>query len=152
MVVHGRVGDQLPHPGRAGAGDQQLQHRAPDAAHRYVLETVRAADRERFLGALFAPEPARSDLLALLAFDHELARTRTVTREPMLARIRLQWWREAVAEAAAAEPPSQTPYYPPKLGKDVGTAITAEVMEAVARAHVSFPVGFTVHPKELPQL
>ncbi|MGD9883118.1 MAG: squalene/phytoene synthase family protein [Reyranella sp.] len=84
-------------------------YRAPDAAHRYVLETVRAADRERFLGALFAPEPARSDLLALLAFDHELARTRTVTREPMLARIRLQWWREAVAEAAAAGTPRAQP-------------------------------------------
>lgn len=84
-------------------------YRAPDAAHRYVLETVRAADRDRFLAALFAPEPARSDLLALLAFDHELARTRTVTREPMLARIRLQWWREAVAEAAASGAPRAQP-------------------------------------------
>jgi phytoene synthase len=84
-------------------------YRAPEAAHRYVLETVRAADRDRFLAALFAPEPARSDLLALLAFDHELARTRTVTREPMLARIRLQWWREAVAEAATSGTPRAQP-------------------------------------------
>lgn len=84
-------------------------YRAPDAAHRYVLETVRAADRDRFLAALFAPEPARSDLLTLLAFDHELARTRMVTREPMLARIRLQWWREAVAEAAASGAPRAQP-------------------------------------------
>lgn len=84
-------------------------YRAPDAAHRYVLETVRDADRDRFLAALFAPEPARSDLLALLAFDHELARTPTVTREPMLARIRLQWWREAVAEAAASGMPRAQP-------------------------------------------
>lgn len=84
-------------------------YRAPDAAHRYVLETVRTADRDRFLAALFAPEPARSDLLALLAFDHELARTQTVTREPMLARIRLQWWREAVAEAAASGMPRAQP-------------------------------------------
>ena len=83
--------------------------RAPDAAHRFVLETVRAADRDRFLAALFAPEPARSGLLALLAFDHELARTRTVTREPMLARIRLQWWREAIIEAAAPGTPRAQP-------------------------------------------
>ena len=75
---------------------------APAASHRYVLDLVRSADRDRFLGALFAPEPARTDLLALLAFNHELARTRSVTREPMLARIRLEWWREAVAEAAGA--------------------------------------------------
>ena len=79
------------------------------ASQRYVLDTVRRADRDRFLGALFAPEPARSDLLALLAFDHELARTRSVTREPMLARIRLEWWREAVAEAAGAGKPRAQP-------------------------------------------
>jgi len=82
---------------------------APAASHRYVLDLVRSADRDRFLGALFAPEPARTDLLALLAFNHELARTRSVTREPMLARIRLEWWREAVAEAAGAGKPRAQP-------------------------------------------
>ncbi len=84
-------------------------YRAPDASHRYVLDLVRSADRDRFLAALFAPEPARTDLLALLAFDHELARTRLVTREPMLARIRLEWWREAVAEAAGTAKPRAQP-------------------------------------------
>ena len=82
---------------------------APAASHRYVLDLVRSADRDRFLGALFAPEPARTDLLALLAFNHELARTRSVTREPMLARIRLEWWREAAAEAAGAGKPRAQP-------------------------------------------
>ncbi|MEK7686879.1 MAG: squalene/phytoene synthase family protein [Pseudomonadota bacterium] len=84
-------------------------YRAPEISHRFVLDTVRAADRDRFLAALFAPEPARRGLLALLAFDHELARTRTVTREPMLARIRLEWWRESVAEAAGAAKPRAQP-------------------------------------------
>ena len=82
---------------------------APAASHRYVLDLVRSADRDRFLAALFAPEPARTDLLALLAFNHELARTRSVTREPMLARIRLEWWREAVVEAAGAGKPRAQP-------------------------------------------
>jgi Squalene/phytoene synthase len=82
---------------------------APEVSQRYVLDAVRRADRDRFLGALFAPEPARSDLLAILAFDHELARTRSVTREPMLARIRLEWWREAVAEAAGTGKPRAQP-------------------------------------------
>ena len=82
---------------------------ASEAAHRYVLDEVRRADRDRFLGALFAPMPARSGLLALLAFDHELARTNAVTREPMLARIRLAWWREAVAEAVGTAKPRSQP-------------------------------------------
>lgn len=82
---------------------------AAETSHRYVLDLVRGADRERFLGALFAPEPQRSGLLSLLAFDHELARTRSVTREPMLARIRLEWWREAIAEAAGSGKPRAQP-------------------------------------------
>src|SRR5258708_29148912 len=82
---------------------------APESSHRYVLDGVRESDRDRFLAALFAPEPARRALLALLAFDHELARTSTVTREPMLARIRLQWWREAVAEAPSIAKPRAQP-------------------------------------------
>ena len=84
-------------------------YRAPDASHRYVLDLVRAADRNRFVAALFAPELARRGLLALLAFDHELARSRTVTREPLLARIRLEWWREAAVEAAGNGKPRAQP-------------------------------------------
>jgi len=84
-------------------------HAAPASAHDYVLGEVRAADRDRFLASLFAPEPRRRGLLALLAFDHELARTRSVTREPMLARIRLEWWREAVVEAVGEEKPRAQP-------------------------------------------
>jgi phytoene synthase len=84
-------------------------YRAPAASHQYVLDLVRGADRDRFLGALFASEPARSGLLALLAVDHELARTRMVTREPLLARIRLEWWREAVTEAAGSGKPRAQP-------------------------------------------
>jgi phytoene/squalene synthetase len=84
-------------------------YRASEASRRYVLDSVRETDRDRFLAALFAPEPARSDLLALLAFDHELARTRIVTREPLLARIRLAWWREAAVEAAGVGRPRDQP-------------------------------------------
>ncbi len=39
---------------------QPNSYRASEASHRYVLDLVRDADRERFLGALFAPEPQRS--------------------------------------------------------------------------------------------
>src|SRR5262245_18378658 len=97
---------------------------APADSQRYVLDTVRRADRDRFLGALFAPEPQRRDLLALLAFDHELARTRTVTREPLLARIRLQWWRDAVSEAAGQGKPRAQP-------------IVESLSETVRRHHVA---------------
>lgn len=57
---------------------------------------VRRHDPDRFLTALFAPAGRRETLFVLYAFNHELARARAVVSEPMLALIRLQWWREVV--------------------------------------------------------
>ncbi len=70
-----------------------------------VAETVRRHDRERYLTALFAPAGRRDDLLALYAFNLEIARTREAVREPMLGHIRLQWWRDALDEIDAGKPP-----------------------------------------------
>jgi phytoene synthase len=65
-----------------------------------LLGFVRRHDPDRFLTALFAPADKRPALLALYAFNHELARAREAVREPPLALIRLQWWREVVEGAA----------------------------------------------------
>lgn len=69
------------------------------AAWAYCATQARTADHGRWLCGLFAPEAARRDLWTLLAFNAEIARTREVVSEPMLGQIRLQWWREAIAEA-----------------------------------------------------
>jgi phytoene synthase len=64
-----------------------------------VAALVRRHDPDRFFTALFAPTEHREALFVLYAFNHELARAREVVREPMLALIRLQWWREVVEGA-----------------------------------------------------
>lgn len=66
---------------------------------------ARRHDPDRFLCALFAPAAAREALFTLIAFNHELARAREVASQPMLALIRLQWWRDAIEAAAAGRPP-----------------------------------------------
>ncbi|HYD29687.1 MAG TPA: phytoene/squalene synthase family protein [Azospirillaceae bacterium] len=63
----------------------------------YSGQQVRRYDNDRFLTALFAPADRREDLFALYAFNLEIAKTREVVTEAMLGRIRLQWWREAIA-------------------------------------------------------
>jgi len=72
-------------------------------AFAYCAELVRAADRDRFLGTLFAPEPHRRALHALYAFDIELARVREAAREPLPGEMRLQWWSEALSGERSAE-------------------------------------------------
>ena len=66
--------------------------------HAYCAAQVRSLDSDRYVTALFAPSPRRADLLALYAFNLELARSREAVSEPALGRIRLQWWRDAVGE------------------------------------------------------
>jgi phytoene synthase len=65
---------------------------------------VRQHDRDRFLTALFAPAERREALLALYAFNFEVAKTREVVQEALLGHIRLQWWREAIGEIYGGGP------------------------------------------------
>ncbi len=67
-------------------------------------EIAAQQDRERWLAASIAPAPDRARLAVLIAFNAEVARTRDVVTEAMLGLIRLQWWRETVAAAAAGAP------------------------------------------------
>lgn len=70
----------------------------------YCAAQVRRLDHDRWLCVLLAPEMAQRDLLALTAFNLEIARIREVIREPHMGLIRLQWWRDAVSEARAGRP------------------------------------------------
>lgn len=67
-----------------------------EAAYAYCAEQVRAQDRDRFLAALFAPQDKRRHLLALYAFNLDVARVREMVREPLPGEVRLAWWREVI--------------------------------------------------------
>jgi phytoene/squalene synthetase len=69
-----------------------------------LANSVRAADPDRYFSALFAPAALRPHLIALYAFNHEVARIAETVREPMLGAIRLEWWRETVEQAARGTP------------------------------------------------
>jgi len=72
----------------------------------YVAEQVRRFDNDRFLCALFAPADRCEALLALFAFNVEVARIRELVHEPLIGQMRLQWWRDAFdALYAEATPP-----------------------------------------------
>ena len=80
---------------------------------------VERGDPERFMAAMAAPVEARRVLFPLYAFNVEVARAPWVTEEPMIAEMRLQWWRDALEEIAHGEPGS-----PPRgddaFGRGVG--------------------------------
>ena len=66
-----------------------------------VMEAVRAADRDRYLSALYAPEDKRPALFALYAFNAEIAAVRDRIREALPGEVRLQWWRDVITAGTA---------------------------------------------------
>lgn len=86
----------------------------------HVGDMVRRYDRDRFLTALFAPPDRREDLMALYAFNLEIAKTREAVSEPLIGMMRLQWWRDAIAEIYDTGAPRRH-------------AVTQPLAEAIAR-------------------
>jgi len=66
---------------------------------------VERGDPDRFLAVMASPAWTRELLFPLFAFNLELARAPWVTKEPMVAEMRLQWWRDVVDEAASGTAP-----------------------------------------------
>ena len=66
-----------------------------------VVASARAGEPDRYLAALLAPTPVRPKLMILAAFSSELRRAAALVREPAMGELRLQWWREALAQGAA---------------------------------------------------
>lgn len=62
---------------------------------------VERGDPDRFRAVMAAPVAARARLFPLYAFNLEVARAPWVTQEPLIAEMRLQWWRDVVENAAS---------------------------------------------------
>ncbi len=62
-------------------------------------EAVRRHDPDRWLASRFIGDAEeRADVVALYAFNHELARVAGAVTNPIMGEIRLTWWLEALAE------------------------------------------------------
>lgn len=70
----------------------------------YCAELVRYGDPDRFLTLMTAPPETRNSLMALFAFNVEVARIPDSVGEPLLGQIRLTWWRDAIEECFAGSP------------------------------------------------
>ncbi|WP_287207576.1 phytoene/squalene synthase family protein [Mesorhizobium sp.] len=85
-----------------------------------VMETVRAADHDRYVCALYAPEGKRDALFSLYAFNAEISGIRDRIREALPGEVRLQWWRDVIAAEDA--------------GVDIGHPV-ADALKATISAH-----------------
>ena len=70
-----------------------------------VRIAARAHERDRYLAALLSPLAVRDDLIALAAFAGEIGRIPAFVTEPMMGRLRLQWWRERIEDGGSGGHP-----------------------------------------------
>ncbi len=76
-----------------------MAEQSNDAA--YCRDRVCRFDPDRAAVIAFQPAESRPGLYALHAFNLEVAQLRETVGEPALGAMRLQWWRDALGEAAA---------------------------------------------------
>jgi phytoene synthase len=102
---------------------------------------VRAADPERWLASRFVADvAARSDLIALYAFEAELTAIPTRVSQPPLAEMRYVWWREQMDGVFAGAPRKGHPVLEALAGavtrRGLGRAPLDALIDAqVDRAH-----------------
>lgn len=90
----------MPSTGSSSAKGRRLERCCRFMSIEACAALVERADPDRFLTVMAAPEADRPKLLPLYAFNIEVSRAPWVTEEPMIAEMRLQWWRDAVEEIA----------------------------------------------------
>ena len=67
----------------------------------HFAKQVKAADYDRFIVTLFAPEADQARRFVLYAFHAEIAKLPHSVSDPTLGLIRIAWWREALDEIRA---------------------------------------------------
>jgi phytoene synthase len=72
---------------------------APLVGAREFDARLKRTDEDRWLATRYAPESARELLVALYLLDQELRRSLS-SKETMLGKIRVQWWRETIQQVA----------------------------------------------------
>lgn len=98
---------------------------------------VERGDPERFVAVMAAPVAERARLFPLYAFNLEVARAPWVSKEPMIAEMRLQWWRDVVAEPVARAHEVAGPFH----GVIQAAGLPVAVLDALIAARVGDAYG-----------
>jgi len=95
-------------------------------------ELVHKGDPDRFRATMAAPPPARRVLFPLYAYNLEVARAPWAASEPMIAEMRLQFWRDVAEEIGQGKPPRAHEVVEPLA--DILRPEDAPLLDAIAAA------------------
>ncbi len=96
---------------------------------------LRRVDPDRWLSSRFIGQAAaRADVIAIYAFDHELARAPRVASNALLGEMRLTWWREALEEIYEGRAVRQHPTAQALAGAVEHRGLPRELLETMIDA------------------
>lgn len=98
---------------------------------------VKRADPDRWRTARLAPAAERGHLMALYAFNLEIARAAWAPSERALGAIRLAWWRDALAEIPAGAPSGRHELVPLLAAAMAARALPPELFERMIAARAT---------------
>jgi phytoene synthase len=97
-------------------------------------DLVERGDPERFRTVLVAPRDKRPGLIVLYAFNLEIARAAFLSRDPLIVRMRLQFWLDALGTIAAGGPAPAHAVAAPLAEIMRASALPVGPFEAMVRA------------------
>lgn len=99
---------------------------------------VRSADPDRWLASRFVGDlQARADLIALYAFEAELAAIPARVSQPLLAEMRLRWWADQMDGVFAGEPRKGHPVLEALSAAVVRRGLERAPLEALIEARIA---------------
>ena len=98
---------------------------------------VRAADPDRWRSSRFVGDARlRADLIALYAFEAELAAIPTRVSQPLLAEMRFTWWADQMEGVFAGEPRKGHPVLEALSGAAMRGGLERAAFDALIEAHI----------------
>lgn len=107
-------------------------------------QAVAKGDPDRFAATMAAPVPARTVLFPLYAFNLEVARAPWMSREPMVAQMRLQFWTDVLDCIGDGRPVPQHEISEPLAQAVRETGLDVALLHGIVAARVQdiAPEGF----------
>lgn len=100
----------------------------------HCRDLVAEADPERFLATRAAPPDAQARLLPLYALNVEISRAAWASSQPLVAEMRLQWWRDVLEELGQGAAPRAGHPVLEGCGFLQGDAAACRVLDGIAEA------------------
>lgn len=69
-----------------------------------LLNELKTKDYDKFLLCKFAPIPLQEACAAIFTFHSDIAEIPTSVSEPMVGKIKIQWWRDVITEIIEQKP------------------------------------------------